>query len=371
MSAFDVTVVGGGLVGAAIAYGLSGKGLKTAILDEGDVAHRASRGNFGLVWVQGKGHGRPEYTAWTLTSAGLWHDFASQLKDETGIDVEHANDGGVVLNLSAAEEAAHRLVLEDIKSSLGNQPYAFEFMDREALLDWLPGLGPSVVSGCYSPHDGHANPLKLLRALHQAFQARGGQYRPNNPVTGMTAINGGVRLTTPDGDVESAKVVIASGLGTERLAAMAGLYAPVGPNQGQLLITERVQAQLKLPTNLVRQTNEGGLMLGASHADVGYDTMTRPALLKNIAWRCRQAFPFIGGLKVVRSWAALRIMTPDGFPIYDRAPEMPGVHVATCHSGVTLAAAHALRLPDWIAGAPLAQDMGCFETGRFNVQAVS
>ncbi len=57
---FDAIVIGGGLVGAAIAHGLQcGAGLATALLDEGDVAYRASRGNFGLVWVQSKGLGAP------------------------------------------------------------------------------------------------------------------------------------------------------------------------------------------------------------------------------------------------------------------------------------------------------------------------
>ena len=61
--AFDVAVIGGGLVGAAIAFGLRSLGARLAVVDEGDVAHRAARGNFGLIWVQGKGmspKGRPE-----------------------------------------------------------------------------------------------------------------------------------------------------------------------------------------------------------------------------------------------------------------------------------------------------------------------
>ena len=56
MKTFDAIVIGGGLVGSAIGYGLAGAGIKTAILDEGDIAFRASRGNFGLVWVQTKGN---------------------------------------------------------------------------------------------------------------------------------------------------------------------------------------------------------------------------------------------------------------------------------------------------------------------------
>jgi glycine/D-amino acid oxidase-like deaminating enzyme len=51
MTRFDAIIVGGGLVGAAIAYGLQREGIACALIDEGDVAFRASRGNFGLLWV--------------------------------------------------------------------------------------------------------------------------------------------------------------------------------------------------------------------------------------------------------------------------------------------------------------------------------
>ncbi len=70
---FDVAVIGGGLVGAAIAFGLRGLGATLALLDEGDVAYRAARGNFGLIWTQGKGLGMPPYAAWTQRSAREWH----------------------------------------------------------------------------------------------------------------------------------------------------------------------------------------------------------------------------------------------------------------------------------------------------------
>ena len=65
----DVVVIGGGLVGSAVAWGLGRAGARVVVLDEGDDALRASRGNFGLVWVQGKGDGMPEYAAWTRNSA--------------------------------------------------------------------------------------------------------------------------------------------------------------------------------------------------------------------------------------------------------------------------------------------------------------
>ena len=61
----DFIVIGGGLVGAAVSYGLRRTGASAIMLDEGDTAFRASRGNFGLVWVQSKGDGMHEYAAWS------------------------------------------------------------------------------------------------------------------------------------------------------------------------------------------------------------------------------------------------------------------------------------------------------------------
>jgi hydrogen cyanide synthase HcnC len=83
----DVAVVGGGLVGAAIAWGLARAAQRVVVLDEGDVAYRASRGNFGLVWVQGKGLGMPEYVAWTKQSSDRWEEFARLLNEQCGLDV--------------------------------------------------------------------------------------------------------------------------------------------------------------------------------------------------------------------------------------------------------------------------------------------
>ena len=64
--------------------------------------------------------------------------------------------------------------------------------------------------------------------------------------------------------------------------------------------------------------------------------MPRP--LRDITARAVRTFPFLRDVNVVRTWAALRVMSPDGLPIYDQSREFPGAYLATCHSGVTLAA---------------------------------
>src|SRR5215475_13287543 len=99
----DILVVGGGLVGTAIAWGLAGGGSRVVLLDEGDVAWRAARGNFALVWVQGKGLGMPHYASWSRRSADGWPSLAERLLQETGIDVAFRRPGGFQLCLSEAE----------------------------------------------------------------------------------------------------------------------------------------------------------------------------------------------------------------------------------------------------------------------------
>jgi glycine/D-amino acid oxidase-like deaminating enzyme len=140
---------------------------------------------------------------------------------------------------------------------------------------------------------------------------------------------------------------------------------PVSPQQGQIIVTERLRPLLDYPTHLMRQTDEGTVMLGDSQEDVGFDTTTRVAVLKKIAARNVAAFPALKEASVVRTWAALRVMTPDGFPIYEQSQRYRGAFAATCHSGVTLAGAHALALAPAVMEGQLPDSLDAFASSRF------
>ena len=125
---------------------------------------------------------------------------------------------------------------------------------------------------------------------------------------------------------------------------------------------------LHYATHVVRQTAEGSVMLGDSHEDAGFDVSTSVPVMQQLAARNLRIFPALRDATVVRVWAALRVMTPDGFPIYEESPTRPGAFSATCHSGVTLAGAHALSLAPAILSGRLPPGFDSFSSRRFHVQ---
>lgn len=361
----DVIVVGGGLVGSAIAWGLQGQGLQTVLLDEGDLAFRASRGNFGLVWVQSKGLGAPHYQRWTRASAEAWGGLADELAAASGLDCGLRQGGGVHLCLSEAEFADRADRMARMKAEAGNHGYDYRMLDGKEVRDMLPGLGERVVGASWTPYDGHANPLNLLHALHRGFTAAGGRYVPEAGVTTARAAPRDFRVSTPAGDFRAPRIVLAAGLGNAALAPIFGLRAPVRPQRGQILVTERTRAALPMPTTSIRQTDDGTLLLGDSQEEVGFDLHQTQDVMAAIAQRAAWSFPWIARLNVIRAWSALRVMAPDGLPIYDESESHPGAFTANCHSGVTLAAAHARLFAPMVARGALDAGMEAFSARRF------
>ncbi|MFI4987804.1 MAG: NAD(P)/FAD-dependent oxidoreductase, partial [Alphaproteobacteria bacterium] len=251
---FDTAVIGGGLLGAAVAWGLARHGERVAVLDEGDVAFRASRGNFALVWVQSKGLGLPDYAAWSKRSSDGWGSFAAELKAETGHDVAFARPGGFHLCLSERELEARAALLMRLHNQPNMVRYPYEILERAALEKLLPRIGPEVAGASYCPLDGHCNSLRLLRALHAGMQAKGARYLAEHRIERIEPRGGGFRLKSKAGELGAGKIVLAAGNGNARLAPMVGLKAPVRPQRGQIIVTEKVRPFFDYPMSTLRQT---------------------------------------------------------------------------------------------------------------------
>jgi len=321
-STADVLVLGGGLVGSAVAYGLAREGARVTVLDEDDGGFRASRGNFGLVWIQGKGYGLSPYALWSRSSATRWPGLAQALLGETGVDVALKQPGGFHFCFNDEDLAEREKRLSTLKAELGDYPY--QMLDAADVRARIPQIGPAVIGASYTPMDGHVNPLKLLRALHSAMQKRGVRLVSSERAERIVPEKNGFVVHGKRGMHRAARVVLAAGLGNRMLAPFVGLHAPVAPNRGQVLVSERVAPFLHYPTLNVRQTDEGSVQFGDSMEEVGFDDFTTTHVLTDIARRGVRAFPMLQHVRLVRMWAALRVYSPDGFPIYNESEAHPG-----------------------------------------------
>jgi len=352
---FDVVVVGAGMVGSASAYGLLRLGQRVCVLDGGDGDFRAALANFGLVWVQGKGNNMPAYQRWTGLSSDLWPEFAHELEDLSGISLEYERKGGLSYCLGEKEYAARAEHLRALRVQAPDCSADVELLDRAALDRLLPGLhlGRDVTGASYCPRDGHVNPLRLLSALHLGIERLGGSLRRNHEVTALAARDGGFRVRAGAETLEAGKVLIAAGIGSGELARSVGIDVPLRPQRGQILVTERLAPFVPLPSNGIRQTADGTVMLGSTREEVGLDRGTTARHGAAMAARAIRIFPVLKQANLVRQWSGFRVMTPDSYPVFSRSRQHRGAFLALCHSGVTLAAVHARVLAgDLVSGSP-------------------
>jgi glycine/D-amino acid oxidase-like deaminating enzyme len=365
----DIVVIGGGTVGAAIAYGLAKTAQSVLLLDGDDGDFRAAQANFGLVWLQGKGLGLPAYQALTRSSIMLWRGFCDELEAETGASLCYEQNGGLAFCLGEEGFEKRRHDLMRLHNQRGEDEPDWEMLDRSSLERLLPNvaLGADVSGASFGRRDGHLNPLRLLSAMHRAFVRRGGRIRSRAHVERIEAAGGDFRLVLKGETLVVPRIVIAAGLGSRALARQVGLEVPVRPERGQVLVTERLAPLLSLPASGLRQTREGTVMIGATKEDSGLDVTATVEAAARLSRKTVGIIPALRHARLVRQWAGLRIMTPDSYPIYAQSQSHPGAFVALCHSGVTLAAFHAEGLARAIASGALPDALSPFHQSRFDV----
>jgi glycine/D-amino acid oxidase-like deaminating enzyme len=367
---FDVVVVGAGMVGAAIGMGLAGLGRRVLVLDGADTDHRAAKANFGLVWVQGKGYGNTPYQRLSHEAARLWPAFARELEAESGITLHYENRGGLHFCLGHAQWDERASRMRQWQSRTPELEPCVEMLDRDTLQRRYPTLrlGAGVTGASFGRLDGHVNPLRLLAALQKTCLSRGGTLLSRHPVDGIDPLaGGGFRVRSGGTAFEAAGVVVAAGLGSQPLGAMVGLNVPLRPQRGQIMVTERMAPLLPVPASGIRQTGEGTVMIGLTQENVGYDVRTTTEAAARMCRNALRVLPDLAGARLVRQWSCLRVMTPDGCPVYAGSSLYSGAWTALCHSGVTLASFHAGPLARAMADGVLPNSLEAFHHERFDV----
>jgi len=368
---YDVCVIGGGLMGSAVALGLVRSGARVLMVDKTNRLHTASKANFGLVWSQSKGAGNRGYSRFSEKAVLEFTDFTGWLEEESGIDIELRLGAGLILclgdqELSMRTESIRKMQHE---AELHGEKHPSQMVDREDVqgLVGKVALGEEVSGGSFSSIDGDINPLLLLKAMRRVFIKRGGIFINGCAVKGIEKLDENYHLETSSGKIEVPRIVLAAGFGNIPLLAMMGRKLPLVAEKGQLLVTERVKPFLSFPFSSLRQTGCGSVMIGYTQENTGFEIGTTVSAAVGLAKRAIKIFPGLRHVRVVRSWASLRILTEDGLPIYDEINDYPDSYVLATHSCVTLASLHMSLLPSWILGGKRPDIIRKFKLERFNV----
>jgi len=373
LKSVDILVIGGGLSGSATALGLVRQGAgRVVLLDEQLPSQRLSRGNFGLAWFMCKGAGNPGYAKWCRMAAMQWPDFAAELEEESGYNVELEWTGGAVHAFGEEQLQGYAESVSALKAVCGEAgiDYPVRILSRDEFSDIVPDmeLGDDVSGAMYTEEQGHVNPLKLLAAMRCLFQKKGGEYHGSQSAHAIEPQKDGTYVVkTSRGSYQCQKVVIAAGHGSSRLLAPLGEKLNIYPQRGQLMVTERHKRLLTVPLLSVRQTPDGTFMIGLSSEDTALDTQVTPEAMQSQAENAIRLFPMLGKLNWVRAWGAIRVMTPDGAPIYTRVPGHENITVLALHSAVSLAPLQARAIAPWILGDGDDELISQFSNGRFHV----
>lgn len=370
MDSFDIAVIGGGVVGLSVAYGIAkNHSASVAIFDEGDVSYKASRSNFGLIWFQGKGIGIQNYVQLVRHATKGWAVFADELEIGSGVDMGYHQAGGLKLCLGEDGARARKETVRALIEQGGDEGYECEFLDRQQLENLFGSLrlGDEVQTASFSPLDGHVNPLYLLIALQKQVVNLGAKYIGGNRVESIEPTNGGgFEINTNGRKFAADRVFLAGGLANSKIGRDVGINIELKPERGQILVTQRTKQMFPLPLNGFRQTDEGSIMLGSSAESVGLNDMTTPNVIEMIANQAVRTFPDLAKLHLQRAWGGLRTHSPDHLPIYAASTKYPGAFAGNCHSGITLASYHAEVLPDWIMTGNSGPLLNSFSSERFN-----
>ena len=175
-ASFDVVIVGGGVTGAAVGYGLAKRGVKTCLVDAVPTFSRASRANMGLIWCQSKALGCPQFVRWGFASSRAYGKLAAELKELSGIDTGYAPTGGIIPCLGEAELEARAQFIEKLRAETEDGTYPASVLSRKE----LEGMLPKVPFGVFRDLTGDEQPAVRLHRLRSGHAALLGQTKTLN-----------------------------------------------------------------------------------------------------------------------------------------------------------------------------------------------
>jgi glycine/D-amino acid oxidase-like deaminating enzyme len=340
----DAVVIGGGVIGASIAYHLAKRKVDVVLLEKGDAASGSSGACGGTIFLQTKSPGTHLELA-LASSRRFVH-----LEQELGAGFEYQRHGGMIV-IESEEELRTMAQFVDKQNTIGLD---VSLLDSKQARELEPSLSENILGATFSPMDAQVNPMFLTFAFLKAAQDLGAKILTNTRVTGFQkTLNCIKSVKTDKGEIHTGTVVNAGGVYAAEIGALLGLEIPVKPRRGQLVVTEAIgpiisrcllSAQYiaaKFNPALAQKgggisiepTASGNFVLGSTREFAGFDQRVTPEGIFHIAKHVCRIIPRLKKLNFIRVFAGLRPYTPDGLPILGIVAGLDGFVMAAGHEG--------------------------------------
>lgn len=362
----DAVVIGGGLVGCAVARALRLRGLSVTLLERSYIGAEASSAGAGMLAPQ---HGDQEPGAvmdlW-CASRDMYPEFVRGVEAESGMGVGFRTAGTAAIAFDAAR-------MGRLQYHAGWQRAAglsAEILSRQEVLSRWPAVGPDVLGGVFLARDWWVDNRELMRALAVALPRIGVEVRTGSAVTAVRQAGG--RACGVDfigGGIDSPIVVNAAGAWLPDIAG-TGLALPVRPARGHMLSLSAPALNQECAVSggdfVLVPRAAGRIAVGATVEYAGFDRRpTAEGTLRLLNYAIR-GIPSLAQAAVEEIWTGFRPESADGRPIIG-GTGLAGYFVAGGHmaKGILLAPVTAACIGALIGGETPPLDLAPFSPMRF------
>jgi glycine oxidase len=371
----DVVVIGGGVIGCAIAWEAAQRGLSVVVAERDSPGRRATWAAAGMLSPLGEAGTAGPFLDLADASLQLFAAFADGLQQQSGIDIEYRTNGKLHVALDGADAS-----LRALAATPAAQRFEVRLLDGDGARGLEPALSERVTAALLVGRDHRVNNRLLAQALLSSATASGVTFRTANPVASIIARHetaAGVRLLSGD-QIDADSVVMAAGAWSGQIDGLTRVL-PIRPVKGQMFAVDTrdrtAQRGSQQPLQRVLYGDEcyiiprddGRLLVGATVEDVGFRKGATPRGIGALISAASAMLPMVADLPLVETWAGFRPATPDGLPILGTDPSLRKVLYATGHfrNGILLAPVTARIIADLLTGQAPPVALEPFSVGRF------
>lgn len=369
---FDVAVIGGGVIGCAIAWRLGQARRRVVVIERGEVGREASWAAGGMLAPLSEADQTDAFFDLAVASRAMYADLARELRRATGIDIEYRTEGTLYLALTDEDETE----LEQRWRWQQAAGLKVEKLNADAVHKLEPMLNPKLRWALKFPDDHQVNNRRLMTALEAAAREAGVEFWTNTEVTALEITNGQISgVETTGKNVAANHVVIAAGSWSSLLRARDGadvMDVAVEPVRGQMIALEMPPPALQHVVYsssgyLVPRLN-GQVIAGSTTEMVGYDKRVTAEGISSIIARATEIAPDLWQQAVVETWAGLRPKAKDDWPILGLDAQISGLVYATGHyrNGILLAPITAQAISELVLRGESTINLQPFGLARFD-----